>query len=201
MVLDAEMAGRIALGLMIAGAAAIGLPHRVRADRAGGPVSIRADPRWFWLGMAIVGPPLVIATVAFLLQPRWVDFARVEALARVRLAGLAFATAGLALFGWMFRHLALNVTSTSVPRADATLVTTGPYRWIRHPMYSAALVLVLGATLLTANAVIAAGGAAMFALLVARSVIEEQRLVEKFGDTYRAYQRRTGRFVPRFFPS
>jgi protein-S-isoprenylcysteine O-methyltransferase Ste14 len=105
---------------------------------------------------------------------------------------------GLGLFGWMFRHLGLNVTSTSMPRATATLVTTGPYRWVRHPMYSAALVLLVAATLLTANWVVAAGGTVAIALLVARSRVEEQRLVEKFGEAYREYQRSTGRFLPRW---
>jgi protein-S-isoprenylcysteine O-methyltransferase Ste14 len=97
----------------------------------------------------------------------------------------------------MFRHLGLNVTSTASPRAAATLVETGPYRYIRHPMYSAALLLVVAATLLTAHAVVAVGGLAMFALLAARSRLEEQRLVERFGSAYVAYQARTGRFLPR----
>ena len=65
-------------------------------------------------------------------------------------------------------------------------------------MYSAALILVIVASLLTASAVVMIGGAAMFALLAARSRLEERRLVEKFGDAYRVYQLRTGRFVPRF---
>jgi protein-S-isoprenylcysteine O-methyltransferase Ste14 len=48
--------------------------------------------------------------------------------------------------------------------------------------------------------VVAVCGIIMFALLAARSRLEEQRLVERFGGAYREYQRRTGRFVPRPFP-
>jgi protein-S-isoprenylcysteine O-methyltransferase Ste14 len=199
MVPHPETGCRIALGLMILGAISIGLPHRLRADRAGGHVSVRVDPRWFWIGMALVGAPLVIVTFAFLVEPRWVDFARLDLPAAVRLLGAPVGLIALTLFGWVFRHLGFNVTSTSMPRAAATLVTTGPYRWIRHPMYSAALLLVIAAALLTANAVVALGGAGMFALLAARSGLEEARLVQKFGDDYRAYQRRTGRFMPRRF--
>lgn len=196
---DLETVCRVALGLIFLGAAAIGIPHRLRADRAGGPVSRRADPRWFWILMSIAGPPLTLACLAFLIQPRWVAFAQLELPAWIRLAGVPLAIAGVALFKWMFLHLGLNVTSTSMPRAQATLVTSGPYRWVRHPMYSAVLLLVLAVTLLTANLVVALGGLAMFALLIARSRVEEQRLVEKFGDAYRAYQQRTGRVVPRLF--
>ena len=193
---DAELICRIALGVMFVGTATVGIPFRIRADRAGGHVSARVDPRWFWRIMLLVGPPMVLVCLAFLIAPRWVDFARFPAPGWLRLMGVPLAVAGIALFAWMFRHLGLNVTSTSMPRDKATLVTSGPYRWIRHPMYSAALILVLAAALLTANVIVAIGGAIMFALLAARSRLEEQRLVEKFGEAYRDYQNRTGRFMP-----
>src|SRR5262245_52992704 len=193
---DLELTCRIAVGAMILTAAAIGLPHRVRADKAGGHVPTRVDPRWFWATMACIGPPVLFVIVAFLIQPRWIDFARLPLPAWVRLLGIPLGLAGVTLFTWMFRHLGLNVTSTSMPREKATLVTSGPYRWIRHPMYSAALILVAAFALLTSNAVALLGGLVMFALLAARSRIEEQRLVEKFGDDYRNYQQCTGRFLP-----
>jgi protein-S-isoprenylcysteine O-methyltransferase Ste14 len=196
MAFNPEPACRIAVALIILGAVCIGLPHRIRADRAGGRVSPRVDPLWFWILMLLAGSIVALAVVAFLVEPRWIDFARVDLPPWVRLMGMPVALAGLALFLWMFRHLGLNVTSTSMPRGDATLVTTGPYRWIRHPMYTAALILIVATTLFTANVAVAIGGIAMFALLAARSRMEEQRLVAKFGDAYRAHQRRTGRFLP-----
>jgi protein-S-isoprenylcysteine O-methyltransferase Ste14 len=182
---------------MFVGAASIGLPHRIRADRAGGRVSPRVDPGWFWVWMVFIGPPVALTAIMFLIEPRWVDFARINLPPAFRFFGAAVGLAGLALFLSMFRHLGVNVTSTSMPRAHATLVTTGPYRWIRHPMYSAVLILVVATTLLTANAVVAVGGIGMFALLAARSRIEEDRLAQKFGGDYHAYRHRTGRFVPR----
>lgn len=197
MAFDSETGCRVALGLIFLGAVCIGVPHRLRADRAGGRVSSRVDPSWFWILMGVVGPPVLFVCLAFLIQPRWVDFARIDAPLWLRLTGVPVALAGIALFGWMFHHLGLNVTSTSMPRDNATLVTGGPYRWIRHPMYSAALILLLASALLTSNAVVVIGGIGMFALLAARSRLEERRLIEKFGDAYRAYQHRTGRFLPR----
>ncbi len=198
MMSDPETFGRLALGAVIVGAVVIGLPHRLRADRTGGAVSPRVDPAWFWILMAIMGTPLGLSCIAFLSHPPWVDFAQFDLSIGWRRLGTAIGLAGLALFAWMFRHLGLNVTSTSMPRRNGTLVTTGPYRWVRHPMYAAVLILVIATVLLTANLVVALGGVGMFALLVARSRLEESRLVEKFGDDYRAYQRRTGRFVPRW---
>ena len=196
MALDSETGYRMSLVLMIACAAGIGIPHRLRADRASGHVSIREDPAWFWIATSVAGPPLALSTLAFIIQPRWVAFATFEAAPWVRWLGGPIALLGVALFAWMFRHLGLNVTSTSMPRATASLVTTGPYRWMRHPMYTAALILIVATTLLTANIVVAVCGIIMFALLAARSRVEERRLVEKFGNDYRVYQRRTGRFLP-----
>lgn len=191
-----ETVFRLILGLVFIGVTLIGLPRRLRADRAGGRVSVRSDPRWFWILMAILGPPTALTCLGFIAQPHWVDFAQWELPILVRWLGVPVALAGLALFDWMFRHLGLNVTSTSAPRRNAELITTGPYRWIRHPMYTAVLLLVIAATLLTANLIVAFGGAGMFALLAVRSRIEEERLLEKFGEAYRTYQHHSGRFFP-----
>src|SRR5262245_60555059 len=138
MAFDPETACRIALGVIFVAAGCIGIPHRLRADRAGGSVSRRGDPLWFWVAMMFAGPPLALACFAFMVQPGWVEFAQVGLPVWVRLLGVPVGAAGATLFAWMFRHLGLNVTPTSVPRATATLVTSGPYRWIRHPMYTAA---------------------------------------------------------------
>jgi protein-S-isoprenylcysteine O-methyltransferase Ste14 len=194
---DIDLIARLGLGLIFAGAAVIGFPHRLRADRAGGKVSIRGDPAWFWRFMLIAAPALLLACIIFLINPRWMDWSAVPLPPWLRLAGLILALPGLGLFKWMFVHLGHNVTSTSVPRSNATLVTTGPYRWVRHPMYTSAHMLYLAVSLLTANWFIAACAAAGFALLAARTRIEEQRLIEQFGDAYRDYMRATGRFLPR----
>lgn len=194
---QAETGFRIALALLCVAAAAIGIPHRLRADRVGGKVSRRGDPSWFWILMTLVGLPLAATCLGFVVQPRRVEFALVPLPLWLRLAGVPLGLAGLALLAWMFRYLGLNVTSTSIPREGATLVTTGPYRWTRHPMYTATLVLGAAATLLTANAIVGVGSLAMFVLLAARAPIEERRLAEKFGGAYEAYRAKTGRFFPR----
>ena len=61
--------------------------------------------------------------------------------------------------------------------------------------------LFIAFALITASWFIAGGVAIAFTLLALRSKLEEARLVEKFGDDYRDYQRRTGRFFPRLLPA
>src|SRR5687767_4640810 len=105
MAFDSETGYRLTLVLMIVCAAGIGIPHRLRADRASGHVSARVDPVWFWIVISVAGPPLVLTTLAFIIQPRWVDFATFEAVPWLRWPGGPMALLGVALFAWMFRHL------------------------------------------------------------------------------------------------
>jgi protein-S-isoprenylcysteine O-methyltransferase Ste14 len=102
-----------------------------------------------------------------------------------------------ALVIWTFRTLGHNLTDTVVTRRDATLVTNGPYRWVRHPFYLAFAIGVIANTLVTANAFLAIFGTAAFLMIVARTSIEERKLIERFGDSYRDYMQHTGRFLPR----
>jgi protein-S-isoprenylcysteine O-methyltransferase Ste14 len=84
-----------------------------------------------------------------------------------------------------------------VTRKAHTLVTGGPYRWVRHPFYASVLLLVVSCATLAANWFILASGLAVFSMMVLRTRIEEGWPVERFGDEYRRYMKRTGAFFPR----
>jgi protein-S-isoprenylcysteine O-methyltransferase Ste14 len=79
---------------------------------------------------------------------------------------------------------------------DRVLVQGGPYAHIRHPMHLAALLLGIGWVLLAQNFVALVLLFLLEGVIVARK--EEVELVETYGDVYRAYQRRTGFFLPRW---
>jgi len=90
------------------------------------------------------------------------------------------------------------------PRDGAVFVHRGPYRWVRHPMYSALLLVGLGAARMAAEgtsgwAISTAGGLAWLALLGVlwlKSAVEETALLRVFDD-YADYRSRSGRFLPR----
>jgi protein-S-isoprenylcysteine O-methyltransferase Ste14 len=90
------------------------------------------------------------------------------------------------------------LTDTVVTRRDHTLVTTGPYRWVRHPFYVAGVVGVVGVSLILANWFLLLVGGLAMALLVVRTAKEEELLLARFGEDYRRYAERTGRFFPRW---
>ena len=104
---------------------------------------------------------------------------------------------GGGLLMWTFQSLGRNITDTVVTRRDHVLVTSGPYRYVRHPFYLASALAFLANALATANWFIGLMGALSMSLLVARTSIEERHLVERFGDQYRQYIQNTGRFFPR----
>ena len=111
----------------------------------------------------------------------------------MRLSGLVVVPL---LLTWTFHSLGRNLTDTVVTRREHTLVTHGPYRWVRHPFYVVVALWGLSFSLLTANWLLALLGVAALTMLVIRTRIEEAKLAERFGDEYRAYARRTGRFFP-----
>ena len=75
------------------------------------------------------------------------------------------------------------------------LVTSGPYRWVRHPLYSTVILVLLLWPQMTVN--LAAFFAVSTAYFALGTVPEEQKLVEEFGAAYRRYQNAVPRLIPR----
>jgi protein-S-isoprenylcysteine O-methyltransferase Ste14 len=94
--------------------------------------------------------------------------------------------------------LGSNYRGTMGLHPNHTLVTHGPYRFVRHPINA---VFPLGSIvlfLMSANWVLGAGALILIGTIsIVRAPIEERQLIERFGEEYRAYIRRTGRFFPR----
>lgn len=110
--------------------------------------------------------------------------------------GLALMVGGLALRWYSIVALGKSFTVDVATRPGQKVVTSGPYRWIRHPSYTGALLTLLGILVCCLNWL------SFFALLLAmagyayRIRVEEAALAEGLGDAYRDYMRRTRRLIP-----
>jgi protein-S-isoprenylcysteine O-methyltransferase Ste14 len=138
---------------------------------------------------------LTVLACAF--RPSWVVWSSVPLPDWLRWSGAALWAVAAALLAWTFRHLGRNLTDTVVTRRDHELITDGPYRYVRNPFYDTAALLVVSIALIAANWFILLSGAVVLVLLVVRTRTEEAHLIARFGDDYRQYMKRTGRFLPR----
>jgi protein-S-isoprenylcysteine O-methyltransferase Ste14 len=185
--------------LLFLSAASISIYHRRKADRAGGEkISLRSEGLVLMLTLRIGGLALWAGLLAYLINPGWMAWSRVDLPEWARWAGAALGVLAVALAYWVFTSLGSNVTPTVVTRSAHKLVTSGPYRWVRHPLYSMGLILFLAFALLAENAFIAGMAVLGFLALDARLPKEEAGLVERFGDEYRAYRQRTGKYLPKW---
>jgi len=113
-------------------------------------------------------------------------------------AGFILGILSLILTWWVQWALDINFSDVLHVRKAHTLVQHGPYRWVRHPMYTTLFLNGLAVLLLTRNWLL--GGfylAALALIVVIRIRNEERTMIEKFGDPYRTYMERTNRFLPR----
>ena len=192
-----ELAYRLVMIAGMALFAPIALYYRIRAHRAGGALDRRQEGWFILLTLRPIAVVSMAGFVAYLIAPRWMAWAHVPLPPALRWCGAPIGLLAGALIVWTFHNLGLNLTDTVVTREGATLVTRGPYRWVRHPFYVAFALAVIANSLLTANAFVAASATAAFLLIVLRTRREEEHLVRRFGDDYRDYMRRTGRFLPK----
>lgn len=186
-----------AVGVFVIGAA-ISIYYRQKADRESGErVSPRAEGLPIMIALRLAGLTLWAAVFAYLINPAWMSWSQVALPSWLRWSGLVLGLAADTFSLWVFSNLGNNVSPTVATRASHQLVTSGPYRWIRHPLYSMGMLAYLSFALLAANWFVALLSIVVFMILLVRLPQEEAHLVEKFGDEYRGYMDRTGRFLPR----
>lgn len=188
---------QIALGAGVLVILPIAVYHRLRSFTSEKLDRSREGP-FFLTARIVLAGPFIIGQFLYLINPDWMAWSSLPLPFWLRCVGLGLGVLVGALLIWTFRSLGKNLTDTVVTRKEATLVTTGPYRWVRHPFYVSFALAVLANSLATANWFLFAPGAAAFVMLVLRTRIEEACLIERFGDDYRTYMNRTGRFFPRF---
>jgi len=145
------------------------------------------------IGRAWVIAQFVLLVVLILLPgggdwrtPWWVDA-----------LGFSAVGLGLAVVAIGGRGLGSALTPTPVPNEHGRLSTDGPYRFVRHPIYSGVLLVVVGLVVRSGSLLTLMVGFATFVFFDRKAAWEERRLVARY-DGYEAYAERTPRFVPRF---
>ena len=189
---------RIILTLGIAAVLPFGIYHRLRSQATGEKLDRRQEGLFILLTLRPIILAGMLGLLTFVASPARMAWSSVSLPELLRWAGVGIGLLAGSLLVWTYRTLGTNITDTVVTRRHHTLVTTGPYRLVRHPFYVASALAFLANALATANWFIALMGGLAMTLHVVRTTTEEEHLVRRFGDDYLRYMKQTGRIFPWF---
>jgi protein-S-isoprenylcysteine O-methyltransferase Ste14 len=131
--------------------------------------------------------------------PDWFNQAVFTVTFPIALAGLGLAICGVGLSIWARLILGENWSSSPSIKQNHALIVTGPYRVVRHPIYTGFLIALLGSALqhgLVRSFLAVLTCAVGFYLKVS---VEEQFMVQRFGEAYLRYRRNVNALVPYIF--
>lgn len=109
---------------------------------------------------------------------------------------LVLVAVGLALTVWARRHLAGNWSGIVTLKEGHELIRSGPYRWLRHPIYSGLILALIGTALVIDRWAALIGLALLTGGFLRKLVLEERLLEGAFGAAYRQYRTETWRLAP-----
>jgi len=199
-----ESVFRLAFGILLAALFAMRFYYMFKVRRSGGRLTPdqkaveREGGRGVFIARVVAFFALIAFLVMYLLGAKWIDTFLFPLPDWLRWTGFAIGLLSVTFWTWTQIHLDTQWSAQLHLTKDHHLVTTGPYARIRHPLYVGMLGWCVSLSLLTANWIFVAVCVLSAAGLLYRVPKEEQMMVEAFGDEYRNYMKRTGRFFPKF---
>jgi protein-S-isoprenylcysteine O-methyltransferase Ste14 len=173
--------------------------HRRRARARSGTIPRSREDASLIAGRLLVALPLFGGSIAYVINPGWMAWSAFDAPNWLRWMGVGLGVCVVPAVHWVLTALGSNVSETVLTKDRHELVSSvGPYRWIRHPLYTTGIALFLALGLMSASWFILA--LALVALVAIRTVVvprEERELVARFGSKYQEYRRVTGALLPR----
>jgi len=145
------------------------------------------------------GLPLLAAAVLMAsrrLPIEWLHWRVLPASTAVAVSGLAMTAVGLTFAIWARLHLGGNWSGTITLKQDHTLVRTGPYRLVRHPIYLGLLLALLGSAIAIGEWRGLLAVALAWLALLRKASLEERWMRANFGDDYERYASEVPALIP-----
>lgn len=167
--------------------------HEKRGRKEASADSVSLEEKIYgWLGKLVYLPIIIYPLFS------WLDSFHLQIPGGIRLIGALIFFIGNLLLLWTRRTLGESWSTFSGISPGQTLILQGPYRWIRHPMYSAMFLITSGMSLLGANLLVGFPYLILVSVMFAKWVsVEEQELTARFGEEYLQYMKGTGRIFPK----
>ena len=189
---------RIVAAVILFSAMGISGYFRRKADRESGEkLSRKVDGTALMTMIRIGGLILWLSPFVYLVNPVWMAWSKIGLPESARWLGVGIGILCVLGIYWLFSSIGTGITPVSATRKEHKLVMHGIYHYIRHPLYTLGSSLFISFGMMADNWFIATLGILTFILMAIRTPKEEANLIEKFGDEYREYMKRTGRFLPK----
>ena len=171
---------------------------RRKARRSGDVIPRMREGKLSLILRLLFAAPLYLGFLAYMVNPGWMSWSSLPLPTWLRWLAVAVGLGMLPALYWVLSTLGRNISETVFTKEAHRLVTEGPYRWVRHPLYAVATINFVALGIVAANWFIVF---VAFLIIIGMVVVvipkEEAQLLSKFGHEYRAYMKRTGRLLPR----
>ncbi len=194
--MEQERVFRWLTAILLLMAFAIAVYFRHKAEREGGKLDRSGNKVLITLrllSLAVVWPLFV-----YLINPAWVSWAQMSVPLWLRWSAVGTAVLMIPAIYWLYVSIGRNISPSHTTREGHQLITTGPYHYIRHPLYTFGTIFLLSIALITGLWWLLVGFSLPLAVLIWRIPREEANLIAQFGEEYRTYMARTGRFLPKW---
>lgn len=145
---------------------------------------------------------LAVASIGLILLPviwifsNWINFASIIFSDNLRISGILLYMSFILLMIWQMKTLDVNISAV---RTDQYLVSNGPYRYIRHPLYSIFIGQSFATSLIIANWLLVLFIPIVFIGMLLRIKLEENDLINEYGEDYVTYMNNTKKIIPKIF--
>lgn len=147
----------------------------------------------------IAGISMISAAILYVLYPGFMATLQAPIPQAVRLFGVVLGLVSLPLLVWVLDALGRQWSRNLQLQEKHQLITTGPYRLVRHPMYTIIFMAMTTVALVSSNWLMIVPAVGAMGIIYSRIPQEEAMLIEAFPQEYEAYMAQTGKLFPRRF--
>jgi protein-S-isoprenylcysteine O-methyltransferase Ste14 len=159
--------------------------------------AVSREGRWSLLLRPVGFLFMLSLIVLYFIEPSGSDWLFFPLPLWLRYSGVLLGAAGILLLIWVHRTLGMQWSTTLQFKERHTLITSGPYEFIRHPMYASLFLFFVGLSIISSFWPLMALVVILLLFFIRIMGREESMMIDQFGEEYRVYMNNTGRFLPR----